>query len=128
MFFSAQGPCTDIAFPDVCKTPVVPFPHIDIGLGLMAIPNVPNILWCCMPAHNKKTVIPISLGDIAGIGLGVRMPSVMGPVKAAANCSSTFLIKGAPAKRMTTITKQNRGNARGIQLIPAQIKCLNFCA
>ncbi|ADU37105.1 MULTISPECIES: DUF4150 domain-containing protein [Variovorax] len=127
MFFAAQGPSLDIGVPDVCKTPAVPIPHIDIGLGLMAIPNVPNIFWSCMMAHNKKTKIPLTFGDTAGIGLGVRVPSVMGQSKKI-TASNTFLIKGSPATRVTSFTKQNRGNVNGILATPPQLTCVNLCA
>ena len=127
MYFGAQGPSLDIGGPDVCKTPAVPIPHIDIGLGLMAIPNVPNIFWCGMMAHNKKTKIPLTFGDTAGIGLGVRVPSVMGQSKRVTG-SNTFLIKGSPAARVTSSTKQNRGNTPGGLLTPPQTKCVDLCA
>jgi len=127
MFSACQGPSLDVAFPDVCKTPAVPIPYVDLGLGLMAIPNVTNILWQCMPAHNKKTKIPLTFGDNAGIGLGVRKPRVMSQSKKITG-SSTFLIKGAPAVRLTSLTQQNGGNANGILLTPPQLKCVNLCA
>jgi hypothetical protein len=42
--------------------------------------------------------------------------------------SSTFLIKGSPAVRLTSLTQQNGGNANGILLTPPQLKCVNLCA
>ena len=127
MHCACQGPSLDFAIPDVCKTPAVPFPHPDFGLGFTAVPNVTNIFFMCMCAHNKKTKIPLTFGDTAGIGLGVRMPSVMGQSKKI-TASNTFLIKGSPATRVTSFTKQNRGNVNGILATPPQLTSVNLCA
>jgi Domain of unknown function (DUF4150) len=125
MHCACQGPSLDIAIPDVCKTPAVPFPHPDFGLGFTAVPNVTNIYWMCMCAHNKKTKIPLTFGDNAGIGLGVRKPRVMSYSKKTTG-SNNFLIKGSPGVRLTSMTQQNGGNAVGLQLTPGQLKCMNF--
>jgi len=127
MFFDCQGPGMCFAIPDICKTPITPFPHVDFCFEFMAIPNVTNILWCCMPAHNKKTKVPLTLGDFAGIGLGVRYPNVMGPEQKIMG-TRTFLIKGGHATRVTNPTKQNGNNARGLLLVPPQLKAVNLCA
>ncbi len=125
MFCACQGPSLDVAFPDVCKMPVVPTPLPDFGLGFTAVPNVTNIYWMCMCAHNKKTKIPLTFGDNTGIGLGIRKPRVMSYSKKTTG-SNNFLIKGSPAVRLTSMTQQNGGNAWGMQLTPGQLKCLNF--
>lgn len=127
MHCGCQGPSLDIAGPDVCKTPAVPFPHPNFGLGFMAVPNVTNIYWMCMCAHNKKTKIPLTFGDNAGIGLGVRKQRVMSYSKKTTG-SNTFLIKGSPAVRLTSLTQQNGGNGWGGQLTPGQPNNMNFMA
>jgi hypothetical protein len=57
----------------------------------------------------------------------VRKPRVMSQSKKITG-SSTFLIKGSPAVRLTSLTQQNGGNANGILLTPPQLKCVNLCA
>jgi hypothetical protein len=49
MFANCQLMGMDMAFPDVCKSPVpIPFPNM--ALGPMAIPNAWNILFmACRP-------------------------------------------------------------------------------
>ncbi|WP_033071533.1 PAAR-like domain-containing protein [Pectobacterium parmentieri] len=59
MFANCQLFGMDLAFPDVCLTPMpapVPVPYPDIALGPTAIPNALNILFMGMPAHNMATV------------------------------------------------------------------------
>jgi hypothetical protein len=57
----------------------------------------------------------------------VRDQKVSGPEKKTMG-SKTFLIKGAHATRVTSLTKQNGSNATGMLLVPPQLKCLNLCA
>ena len=66
MFANCQLMGMDMAFPDVCKSPV-PIPYPNMALGPMAIPNAWNILFMAMPAHNMATTTPITLGDQPGV-------------------------------------------------------------
>jgi len=100
---------------------------VDIGLGLMGNLNVTHILWGGMPAHNKKTKILMTFGDNAGIGLGVRKARVMAYSERKTG-SGTFLVKGVPAVRVMSLTKQNGGNCPGLLSTPPQLTCVNCCA
>uniref|UniRef100_UPI001BCFD22B DUF4150 domain-containing protein n=1 Tax=Klebsiella aerogenes TaxID=548 RepID=UPI001BCFD22B len=74
MFANCQLFGVDLAFPDVCLTPMpapTPIPYPDIALGPTAIPNALNILFMGMPAHNMATVTPLTNGDNPGVATGV---------------------------------------------------------
>ncbi|MDQ0573002.1 hypothetical protein QFZ42_004836 [Variovorax paradoxus] len=109
----------DIGVPDVCKSPAAPLPWPNFAFGPTAIPSQGKVLYKCTPAHNMATVIPFSVGDSAGIGLGVRRPFVMGfsrktkPVK-------KVVLAGSPATRVTCPTNQNGGNGKGMRTILSQ--------
>ena len=94
MFANCQLFGMDLAFPDVCRTPVpIPFPNM--ALGPMAIPNAWNILFMGMPAHNMATVTPITNGDNAGVLMGVVSQTVMGPSRPNTG-ALTVLLSGTP--------------------------------
>ena len=66
MFANCQLFGVDLAFPDVCLTPMpapTPIPYPDIALGPTAIPNALNILFMGMPAHNMATVTPLTVAS-----------------------------------------------------------------
>ncbi|QOF78848.1 DUF4150 domain-containing protein [Variovorax sp. 38R] len=122
MFANCQLMGMDLAFPDVCKTPVpVPFPNM--ALGPMAIPNVPNILLMAMPAHNLGTVTPITLGDQPGALGGIISQTFMQQSRHITG-AFTVLTKALPTTRVTSLTLQNRMNIVGMRLIPSQFKVL----
>ncbi|GER18577.1 DUF4150 domain-containing protein [Variovorax boronicumulans] len=122
MFANCQLMGMDLAFPDVCKTPVpVPFPNM--ALGPMAIPNVPNILLMAMPAHNLGTVTPITLGDQPGVLGGIISQTFMQQSRHITG-AFTVLTKALPTTRVTSLTLQNRMNIVGMRLIPSQFKVL----
>ena len=122
MFANCQLMGMDLAFPDVCKTPVpVPFPNM--ALGPMAIPNVPNILLMAMPAHNLGTVTPITLGDQPGVLGGIISQTFMQQSRHITG-AFTELTKALPTTRVTSLTLQNRMNIVGMRLIPSQFKVL----
>ncbi|MDQ0505570.1 DUF4150 domain-containing protein [Xanthobacter agilis] len=133
MFVTSQGPlpAMDMAFPDVCRTPVgpaiVPIPYPDIALSNTAIPTQTKLCLTCMPAHNLVTQKPLSNGDNAGLGLGMVSNLDMGPV-AAAMGSTNFFVGGTPAIKMTSPTKQNGvcPNAAGMTLSPSQVKLMSL--
>lgn len=130
-FVNAQGPlpAMDMAFPDVCVTPMgpapVPIPYPNINLSSTAIPTQFKVLLMCMPAHNLTTFRSISFGDNAGVLLGPLSGMVMGPGGQMMG-STNLLIGGPPATKMTLPTKQNgiSPNAFGMSLSPAQIKMM----
>jgi len=122
MFANCQLMGMDLAFPDVCKTPVpVPFPNM--ALGPMAIPNVPNILLMAMPAHNLGTVTPITLGDQPGVLGGIISQTFMQQSRHITG-AFTVLTKALPTTRVTSLSLQNRMNIVGMRLIPSQFKVL----
>ncbi|MBW7984904.1 DUF4150 domain-containing protein [Enterobacillus tribolii] len=126
MFANCQLMGIDIAFPDVCLTPMpapTPIPYPNVALGPTAIPNAVNILFMGMPAHNMATVTPLTNGDNAGVALGVASGSVMGPSRHV-TAAFTVLIKGTPATRLTSVSIQNSTNAPGMRVVPSQLKVL----
>ncbi len=127
MFANAQMGGMDLAFPDVCLTPTpagpVPVPYPNVATGVMAVPNVPNILFSGTPAHNMATTIPMTNGDNAGVNTGVASGTVMGPGRHMTGAFSV-LIKGMPATRVTSVSLQNSTNALGARLVPSQTRVL----
>ena len=127
MFGCAQGGGQNFAFPDVCLTPagpaVVPVPYPNIAMQPMGVPAAFNVLWNCTPAHNLKTVVPLSNGDNAGVATGVASGMVMGPCRHVTG-AFTVLVGGAPATRLTSASIQNSTNAPGMAIAPSQAKVL----
>lgn len=129
MFANSQMMGMDIGFPDVCLTPAppapapVPVPYPNIAAGPMAIPNVLNVLFMCMPAHNMATTIPMTNGDNTGVALGVASGSVMGPSRHLTGAFSC-LVGGMPATRVTSMSLQNSTNCPGCRVVPSQVKVL----
>ncbi len=124
MFANSQMMGMDMGFPDVCLTPSpvgpVPIPYPNIALGPTAVPNVPNVLIMCMPAHNMATSVPMSNGDNAGVATGVASGTVMGPRRHLTG-SFTTLINGMPATRLTSMAIQNSTNCPGARIVPSQV-------
>jgi Domain of unknown function (DUF4150) len=123
MFANTQMMGMDIGFPDVCLTPVgpvpAPVPYPNIGMGPTAIPTVPNVLFGGAPAHNMATTMPISVGDNAGVNMGVASGMMMGPVRHLTG-AFTVLVGGMPATRLTSVALHNMTNAPGVRLVPSQ--------
>jgi len=78
-----------------------------------------------MPAHNLATQIPLSMGDNAGVAMGVASGMVMGPSRHLMG-SFGVIYEGTPATKMTSPTGQNGMslNAPGMTLAPAQFKVM----
>lgn len=129
MFAKTQMPAMSMGFPDVCLTPAppspapVPIPYPNIAVSAMAVPNVPNILYVGMPAHNLGTTTPMTNGDNPGLATGVASGTVMGPQR---NLTGAFtcLVKGMPASRLTSMSLGNSTNAPGATISPSQTKIL----
>ncbi len=123
MFANTQMMGMDMAFPDVCLTPVgpapVPIPYPNIAMGPTAIPNQLTVTIMAMPAHNLGTVTPLTNGDEAGVGMGVASGMIMGPSRHLTG-SFTVLFEGMPATRLTSMSLQNSTNAPGVRLVPSQ--------
>ncbi|MBI3897460.1 MAG: DUF4150 domain-containing protein [Gammaproteobacteria bacterium] len=127
MFGNCQRGGSDVAFPDVCLTPPTPVPvtYPNIASGPMGVPGVYHVMWGLAPAHNMRTVIPLSNGDNAGVALGVASGMVMGPSRHL-TAAYTLLVGGMPATRMTSMSLQNSTNASGVRLFPSQLKVAIF--
>lgn len=126
MFANAQMMGIDLAFPDVCLTPIVtpvPIPYPNIALGPMGVGGALNVLFGGTPAHNLATVIPLSNGDNAGVNAGVASGTMMGPARHLTGAFAT-LVGGMPASRMTSMSMQNSTNCVGVRLAPSQVKVL----
>lgn len=123
MFANTQMMGMDLAFPDVCLTPVgpvpVPIPYPNIAMGPTAIPSQVKVMIMAMPAHNLGTVTPLTNGDNAGVGMGVASGMIMGPSRHLTGAFSV-LFGGMPATRLTSMTIQNSTNAPGARLVPSQ--------
>ena len=126
MFANTQMMGLDLAFPDVCLTPMpapVPIPYPDIALGPTAIPNAINILYVGLPVHNMATITPLTTGDNPGVATGVVSHTVMGSSRHITG-AFTVLLKGTPATRLTSVTVQNTFNTVGMRIVPSQLKVL----
>ncbi len=130
MFANCSMPGMDFGMPDVCLTPAapapVPVPYPNIGMKAMALPPTTSMkhLIMFMPSHNIGTTIPTSMGDNAGVLMGVASGLVMGPVKNT-KCSTKVITGGTPATRMLDTTMQNSTNVpSGMTLVPGQFKVL----
>jgi hypothetical protein len=128
VFVNGNGPIPsmDLAFPDVCKTPVgpvvVPLPYPNMTLGPTAIPTQMFVFTMMMPSHNMLTEKPLSLGDEPGLLLGLIGPFDMGPTRHLFGSTNLFL-GGPPATKMTSPTGQNglAPNAFGATITPSQV-------
>jgi len=123
MFANTQMMGMDMGMPDVCLTPagpvMVPIPYPNIAMGPTAIPNQTIVLIMAMPAHNLGTIIPLTNGDEAGVGLGVASGMIMGPSRHLTG-SFSVLYDGMPATRLTSMSLQNSTNAPGVRMVPSQ--------
>ncbi|XCN73049.1 MAG: DUF4150 domain-containing protein [Candidatus Electrothrix aestuarii] len=129
MFANCSMPGMDIAFPDVCKTPVgpaiVPIPYPNIAMKTMAVPPTTSMkhLIMFMPSHHVGTTVPTTMGDNAGALGGVASQIMMGPARNTKS-SMKVITGGMPATRMLDTTMQNLTNASGMTLVPGQFKVL----
>ncbi len=127
MFAKTQMSGLSIGFPDVCLTPapsgVAPIPYPNLSMSMLSVPNVLNVLYAGMPAHNMGTIAPMTMGDTAGVSLGVASGMVMGPQS---NLTGAFtaLVGGLPTTRLTSVALGNLSNAPGATLVPSQFKVL----
>jgi len=130
MFANCQLGGMDFGFPDVCLTPAlvpVPIPYPNMSMGMTANPATAckKVYLSCMPAHNLMTMGTISMGDNAGVNLGVASGTVMGPCKHLMGCVGV-IYEGSPVTKMTSPTGQNgiSLNAPGLTLVPSQFKVM----
>ena len=127
-FVNCQMGGMNFAFPDVCLTPIVvpvPIPYPNLALPMTAIPTQFKVLTMGMPAHNLMTLVPMSLGDNAGVNLNPLSGMVMGPCRHLMGSFKT-LFGGLPATKMLSPTGQNgmSPGAFGFSLAPSQVKVM----
>ncbi|MEM1185368.1 MAG: DUF4150 domain-containing protein [Planctomycetota bacterium] len=123
----------NMAFPDVCRTPVgpapVPIPYPNIAMPMMGIPGTTAVktLTLCMPNHVMGTNVPLSNGDNAGVAGGMVSQMMMGPSTDTLG-STGIIVEGRPATYMGSMSAQNGMGAAnsppGFAIVPSQIKLL----
>jgi hypothetical protein len=130
MFANCSLGGMDFGMPDVCLTPAVPspipIPYPNTAQLPMAIPPTASMkhLIMMMPAHNLGTMIPMTMGDNAGVNMGVASGTVMGPAQNTMG-SLKVITGGMPATRMLSMANQNLTNCpAGMTLAPSQTKVL----
>jgi hypothetical protein len=123
----------DMAFPDVCLTPlgpvVTPVPYPNTAMSAVTAPMVANVLVECTPALNMMSKGLVSLGDQPGVLLGVVSHLEAGQTAYNVGCF-TIMVGGAPAQRLTSVTGQNCmgviPNAVGACIVPSQATVLTL--
>jgi hypothetical protein len=131
MFQSTMGGGTCLGTPDVCQTPSpvgpvpVPYPNTAMNATSNPLTVALTVLTDCMPSLNQMSQSLISMGDNAGVAMGVASGMVMGPQSYVLG-SITVLKEGAPAQRLTSITGHNglSMNCPGVSLVPSQVTVL----
>ena len=132
-FVNTQMAGMDLAFPDVCLTPIptpagpvpTPIPYPNTALPMTAVPSQVKVLILAMPAHNLMTTVPMSNGDNSGVNMNPMSGMVMGPRRHLMGSIST-LFGGMPVTKMLSPTGQNgmSPGAFGTSLAPSQIKVM----
>jgi hypothetical protein len=132
MFANCQLGGVNFGFPDVCLTPAppappIPIPYPNFSMGLTANPGTAckKVFLTCMPAHNMMTMGTVSMGDNAGVAMGVASGMVMGPHRHMLGSFGTFF-EAMPATKMTSMSGHNGAslNIPGMTIAPAQVKVL----
>ncbi len=131
MFANCSMGGMDFGMPDVCLTPAPPAPPIPVPYPNtaqlpMAVPPTANMkhLISMMPAHNLGTTIPMSMGDNAGVNMGVASGTVMGPARNTMGSTKVFT-GGMPSTKMLSTAMQNSTNVPGgMTLAPSQTKVM----
>jgi hypothetical protein len=132
-FVNSSGPIPgmDFGFPDVCNTPlgpvVTPIPYPNFTLAVTAIPTQFKVLTMCMPAHNMTAMKLPSIGDNAGLLLGVGSGLVMGPQRHLFGSTNLF-IGGPPTTKLLSPGGHNgmSPNIPGLTIAPSQIKVMSL--
>ncbi len=128
MFANCQLSGMDLGFPDCCKTPIPPIPYPNMAMGPVTIPIPFNILLKCVPQHNLMSFRPITLGDTAGIGLGLVSQTVMAQQRHLTG-AFTYIIRGTPATRVTSLGPANLINCPlSVRIVPSQFTELVLAA
>lgn len=127
---SGPIPGMDFAFPDPCNTPfgpvIMPVPYMNFTFAVMALITQFKVLLMCMPAHNLTTTKMPSIGDNAGIFLGLASGMVMGPQRHFFG-STNLYIGGPPCTKLLSPGGHNgmAPNIPGLTIFPSQVKVAN---
>ncbi len=123
----------NLAFPDVCKTPIppagpIPLPYPNIAQNMLTNPATASfrVLVQCGMSQTIMSMPMMSNGDEPGVAGGVVSNMFIGPAKFSLG-SVRLLTGGMPQVRMTSTTMQNgmAPNAvAGLQSVPSQIRML----
>ncbi len=122
MFANNNMGVTNLAFPDVCLTPVpapTPIPYPNIAVSMTHIPSQLTVFMGTGIGENLATTGTVSNGDNAGVNTGVASGLVMGPDRSVLGSFKTF-VGAIPGSRLTSVNIQNSTNAPGLSLTPAQ--------
>ncbi|MDR1777085.1 MAG: DUF4150 domain-containing protein [Desulfovibrio sp.] len=133
MFMLSMGAGMDMAFPDVCLTPVgpavAPVPYPNTAMSAATAPVAANVLTECTPTLNALSKGLVSLGDQPGVLLGMASHMEAGQTAYNVGCF-TIMVGGAPAQRLTSVTGQNClgviPNAVGTCIVPSQATVLSL--
>ncbi len=133
MFMLTMGAGMDLAFPDVCITPLgpvpTPLPYPDESETITSAPAAYNVMIDCMPVLNTLSMGLVSLGDDTGVLLGVVSHLISGETIYEVGCFTIF-VDGLPAQRLTSVTGQNAlcllPNAPGMCIVPSQVTVLSL--
>lgn len=137
VFVNTQMGGLNMAFPDVCMTPIptpvgpvpvpIPYPNISTGVTAMPFTAAFKTLILAMPAHNLMTTGTISMGDNAGIYMGLLSGLVMGPTRHVFG-STNLMMGGLPVTKMLSPSGQNgfSPNTIGLTLAPSQVKVMSL--
>lgn len=128
---SSNGGGVCFAFPDVCKTPAppgspIPIPYPNFGQVMQIQKTAKKVKFCQKAAVTKKSEIPMSQGDEAGIVGGVVSNKNMSKVTYKKG-SSKVKVEGQECEHLTAMTGHNGKNANmpaGAQIAPSQVKVL----
>ncbi len=127
---STKASGTTFAFPDTCKTPSpagpVPIPYPNTGMVMQVTGESTKVKIVSQGAVTKKTEMPSSMGDEAGVAGGIVSSMNMGKIVYKKG-SSKVNVEGQPLQHLTAMTGQNGANANmpaGQQIAPSQAKVL----
>ena len=109
MFMLTLGQGMNQSVADVCLTPMpapTPVAYPNLSVTSASAPVVANVLIDAMPVLNPMSRGLVSLGDQAGVGMGVVSHFISGQTVYEVGVQSV-LVGGAPVVRMTAQTSQN---------------------
>ncbi len=128
---STKGGGQCFAIPDVCLTPAppappIPVPYPNTGMVNQANKTSTKVKFKGKEVVTKKSEIPRSMGDEAGLNKGVMSGMNMGKVTFK-KCSSKVKIQGQDCAHLTSMAGHNGSNSNmpaGVQVAPSQTKVI----